>query len=125
MMPYERFAAWRASYALAIAVYKNTQGFPREERYGITSQVRRAALSAAANIAEGSARRGRREFAHFLDIATGSLAEVSCILRMAKDLGYLRDPELEELDRLRANAGRLTWRLLAKVRGIGSKPLLH
>jgi hypothetical protein len=69
MMPYERFHAWQACDALALAVYRLTREFPRSELYGITSQARRAAFSAAANIAEGSAKRGRAEFARYLDIS--------------------------------------------------------
>jgi four helix bundle protein len=119
MMPYERFGAWRACYDLALAVHRTTETFPREQRYGITSQARRAALGAAPNIAEGSARRGRAEFARFLDIAAGSLAELACVLRMSRDLEYLSTDEWQRLDRLRANASRLTWRLYSRLRGIG------
>ena len=74
--PYERFEAWNQAHQLALAVYRVTQSFPRHELYGLTSQARRAAFSVAANIAEGSAKRGGREFARFLDIALGSLSAV-------------------------------------------------
>ena len=76
MAPYERLHAWRECHALALAVYRATKGFPAEERYGLTSQMRRAGFSAAVNIVEGSARRGPREFRRFLDIALSSLTEV-------------------------------------------------
>lgn len=122
MMPYERFAAWRVCYDLALAVYRASQAFPREERYGITSQARRAAFGAALNIAEGSARRGRAEFGRFLDIALGSLAELACALRIAHDLGFLPPGEMQRLERLHANASRLTWRLYARVRGVARRP---
>lgn len=118
MMPYERFGAWRACYDLALAVYRATRVFPREERYGLTSQARRAAFGAALNIAEGSARRGRAQFAHFLDIAAGSLSELACALRMSRDLEYLSQAEWQRLDQMRMNASRLTWRLYSRVRGI-------
>src|SRR6266704_2236432 len=77
MMPYERFHAWRACDELVLAVYRITCACPRAELYGLTSQARRAAFSAAANIAEGSAKRGRAEFCRYLDIAIGSLSELS------------------------------------------------
>ena len=73
MVPYERFAAWKECHSLAIRVYKATVAFPKHELYGLTSQVRRAAFSAAVNIVEGSSRRGSVEFRRFLDISLGYL----------------------------------------------------
>ncbi len=116
MMPYERFDAWQKCYGLALAVHRATRAFPSEERYGLVAQVRRAAFSAPTNIAEGSARRGRAEFGRFLDIAVGSLSEVACLLRAARDLGYLSHAEWTQLDGERAVASRLTWRLYESVR---------
>ncbi|SRR6266571_2944974 len=116
MMPYERFQAWQACDALALAVYHVTRSFPRSELYGITSQARRAAFSAAANIAEGSAKRGRAEFCRYLDIAMGSLSELSYALRLAWKLEYLPEEQWRELDALRNRAGRLTWKLYRAAR---------
>ena len=110
-MPYERFRAWQACDQLVLEVYRATGEFPRHELYGLTSQARRAAFSAAANIAEGSAKHGRREFRRYLDIAMGSLSELSYTLRLSWKLGFLPDVQWRELDRLRGNASRLTWRL--------------
>lgn len=70
-------------------MYAGTADWPKSELYGLVSQIRRAAVSAEANIAEGAAKRGRRELRRFLDISLGSLAEVACLLRIAVDLGYL------------------------------------
>jgi four helix bundle protein len=117
MMPYERLAAWERCHELALAVYRVTQSFPKYELYGLTAQTRRAAYSAAANIAEGSAKRGPREFLRYLDIAIGSLAEVSYAARLARDLGYLTTPDWEQLNALRGRAGFLTWRLYEKLGG--------
>ncbi len=117
MMPYERFRAWQACDQLVLAVYRATTGFPRHELYGLTSQARRAAFSAAANIVEGSAKHGRREFRRYLDIALGSLAELSYTLQLSRKLGLLSDAQWRELDRLRGNANRLTWALYEAVRG--------
>src|SRR5690242_18444164 len=111
VMPYERFRAWQACDQLVVAVYRETAGFPRQELYGLSSQARRAAFSAAANIVEGSAKRGPREFRRYLDIAMGSLSELSYTLRVCRKLGFLQEGQWRELDRLRADASRLTWRL--------------
>jgi len=86
---YERFAAWRRSYELVLAVYDATDAFPKNELYALTSQTRRAAFSIVANIAEGSAKRGGREFARYLDIALGSLTELEVALRLARDREYM------------------------------------
>ena len=71
VLPYERFQAWKLSYQLTLDVYRLTASFPKHELYGLTSQSRRAAFSVVANIAEGSAKRGPREFRRYLDIALG------------------------------------------------------
>jgi len=111
MMPYERLHAWKACDDLTVAVYKVTRAFPREELYGLTSQARRAAVSAAANIAEGSAKRGPREFRRYLDISIGSLSELANLLHVAKRLEYLTLEAWHEVDELRSKASRLTWHL--------------
>jgi len=115
MMPYERFHAWKACDELTVAVYRVTASFPRHELYGLTSQARRAAFSAAANIAEGSAKRGAREFRRYLDIAIGSLSELAYALRLSSRLEYLSGEQWHELDELRASASRLTWLLYRSV----------
>src|SRR6266567_9367315 len=83
MKRYERLEAWQAAHHLVLLTYRFTKDFPREELYGLTSQARRAAFAVAANIVEGSAKKGPREFRRFLDIAVGSVAE-------SLDLGPLR-----------------------------------
>lgn len=113
---FRRFAAWQAARRLTLAVYSETRRWPVGERFGLTSQVQRAAVSVMANIAEGTGRRGSAEFARFLGIAFGSLAELDCLLELARDLGHLEDHRWEHLESLRTEAARLTWRLLAAVR---------
>ena len=115
MMPYERFRAWQACDELVISVYRITGNFPTHERYGLVSQARRAAVSAAANIAEGSAKRGAGEFRRFLDIAMGSLAEVSYLLHVARKLEYMTEEQWGMLDTMRSRAGKLTWRLYQAI----------
>ena len=115
MLPYEKLTAWQVCYDLTLEVYNSTSSFPKHELYGLTSQARRAAFSAAANIAEGSAKRGPREFRRFLDIAIGSLAELAFILRLARDLQYISKDSWTRLDEVRRRAGYLTWRLYRSV----------
>jgi four helix bundle protein len=85
---------WQKSHALALAVYRSTAGFPKHEQYGLTSQMQRAAVSVAANIAEGFARTSRVEKGRFLNIAQASLEELRYYLILAGDLGYSIDPAI-------------------------------
>ena len=110
-MPYERFEAWKVSHELALAVYSATRGWPRSELYGLTSQLRRAALSAPTNIAEGCAKRGPAEFRRFLDYSLGSLSELAYLLRFAHDGQFLSDEAWARLQQMRDKAAILTWRL--------------
>ena len=119
---YERFAAWRRSYELVLAVYDATDAFPKNELYALTSQTRRAGFSIVANIAEGSAKRGGREFARYLDIALGSLTELEVALRLARDRGYMTPEHWAKVESLRNHAGILTWRLYRAVRNRGQDP---
>jgi four helix bundle protein len=85
---YRELDVWKKSMALAKQAYVTTRPFPKEETYGLTSQLRRAASSIPANIAEGRTRGGRKEFIYFLNIANGSLAELETHLLLAQDLEY-------------------------------------
>jgi four helix bundle protein len=116
MMPYERLTAWEKCHALTLAVYRATRKWPREEIYSLTSQARRAAYSAAANMAEGAAKQGAREFRRFLDMSVGSLNELSYILRLAMDLELGSKDDIQALEALRQSAGKLTWRLYDAIR---------
>ena len=89
MSDYKNLSVWTKAHELVLAVYKVTYDFPKDEIYGLTSQVRRAAVSIPANIAEGSGRGGDREFAQFLRISRGSATELEYHLRLAHDLGFL------------------------------------
>jgi four helix bundle protein len=114
-MPYEKFDVWQVTHELALEVYRVTKTWPTTERYQLTAQTRRAALSAPTNIAEGAAKLGSREFRRYLDISLGSLSELSYLLRFSRDLGFLEDETYKTLSRLRNQAGRLTWKLYACV----------
>lgn len=104
------------AHQLALQVYEVTDGWPAHERYGLVIQIRRAALSAPTNIAEGSAKRGSRELRRYLDIALGSLSEVSYLLRFTRDRGILADADFKRLDDLRNQAGKLIWGLYSSLK---------
>lgn len=89
MRPHENLRTWIESMELVVDVYQLTDSFPREERYGLTSQIRRAAVSIPANLAEGAARTSKKEFAHFCSTAQGSASELETELILANRLGYL------------------------------------
>jgi four helix bundle protein len=97
-------------------VYRETKTWPQDERFGLIAQVRRAAFSIPANIAEGASRRGRKDFARYLNIALGSHGELELALCFARDLGYLSDQVYQEMTALQDSAGRLLWRLYAAMR---------
>jgi four helix bundle protein len=101
---YQRLEAWQAAHHLVLLTYRFTKSFPHEELYGLTSQARRAAFSVAANIAEGSAKKGPREFRRFLDIAVGSLSELAYIFHLVKDLVLIEPAKWSELDQAQATA---------------------
>ncbi|MCL4470392.1 MAG: four helix bundle protein [Gammaproteobacteria bacterium] len=103
--PHYNLEAWKESISLVKAVYQVSQSFPKEEIYGLTSQMRRAAVSVPSNLAEGAARTGQREFAQFISIARGSLSELETQLLIAVELDYLAQahtifPLLDRVSRL-------------------------
>jgi four helix bundle protein len=85
--------AWKQAMELVVGVYSITKSFPQSEQYGLVSQLRRAAVSVPANIAEGAARNGNKEFVHFLGIASGSLSELDTLIDLARQLGYVENTE--------------------------------
>ncbi len=112
---YKDLLVWQKGMVLARLVYKLTVKFPTEERYGLISQMRRAAVSVPSNIAEGQARRGTSEFLQFLSIAEGSLAELDTQLSLSVELGFAQqadvDPALKEIDELQKMLGALKRKL--------------
>ena len=93
--PHRKLEVWKKSMTLAKEIYSATEAFPKSEVYGLTSQLRRAAVSVPSNLAEGAARRGSREFKQFINIAQGSLSELDTQLDLAHMLGYL-EPVIHE-----------------------------
>ena len=94
---YRNLEAWKKTYTLGLKIYKLTSNFPREEMFGLTSQMRRSATSIAANIAEGNARNYSKEFSRFISIARGSAAELETWIMFSKDLGYISDDDYKKL----------------------------
>jgi len=113
---YRDLIAWQKAMVLVRDVYCATQAFPREERYGLMSQLRRAAVSVPSNIAEGQARFSRREFHHFLNNARGSLAEVETQITLACNLGYLSAIAADTLLVRSSELGRILNGLIAATK---------
>ncbi|RJQ39872.1 MAG: four helix bundle protein [Nitrospiraceae bacterium] len=88
---------WQKSYELSLEIYRITKRFPLEEKYGLTSQIRRAAVSVTSNIAEGYARKTRPEYIQFLYVAYGSNCELETQILLSGDLGYIKSEELKQL----------------------------
>ncbi len=97
MRPHHKLEAWLKAVELVTDIYKKTESFPKEERYGLTSQIRRAAVSIPANIAEGAGRYSSKEFAHFLSNAQGSASELETELIISNRLGYLDETSFSQL----------------------------
>ena len=100
MRDYTKIDAWRLADDLTVAIYVQTRSFPKDELYGLTSQLRRAASSVPANIAEGSARGTNKDYLHFLYIARASLTEAHYFVHLSKRLGYVGDDKHAELESL-------------------------
>ncbi len=110
---YKNLIVWQRAIALVVAVYKLTNHFPKEETYGLTSQIKRSAISIPSNIAEGSRRGSKKDFRHFLLMAFGSGAELETQLEIAKRLSLGRDSDYFEPETLLSE----TMRMLNKMCG--------
>jgi four helix bundle protein len=98
MQDFKKLSVWNKAHLLTIEVYKATQLFPKEEQFGLTSQIRRASVSIPSNIVEGCGRGGSIEFGRFLQIAMGSLYELEYQLLLARDLNYLNEKVYNQLN---------------------------
>jgi four helix bundle protein len=120
MQHFTELRVWQRSHGLVLNLYRLTSRFPVDERFGITSQLRRAAASVPTNIAEGAKRQGKQDYARFLNIAQGSLAETEYLVMLSRDLGYLAPEKAEEpLSEISEIAGML-HALRKKVEGSSS-----
>jgi four helix bundle protein len=97
MQDFRKLKVWEKAHALTLDVYRNTRGFPADERFGLTAQLRRSCSSVPANLAEGCARTGDDDFARFVNIAAGSASETDYHLLLSRDLEYLSESEYQLL----------------------------
>ena len=116
MQSYRDLIAYQKAYQLTLDVYKTTKKFPREELFGIVSQMRRSAVSIPCNIAEGYCRNHRKEYVQFLNIAFGSCGELETLLSLAKDLGYLAENDFKYQYESQKDISRLLWKLIASLK---------
>jgi four helix bundle protein len=121
MQSYKELLAWQHSMQLVSSIYRATKLFPREEVYGLTSQLRRSAVSVPSNIAEGQGRATRGEFLQFLGHARGSLFEVETQLILAGELGYLPSSDVSQLLNKMTRVAQLLNGLISSLRTSGSK----
>ena len=125
MQDYRKLKVYAKAYDLALGVYEATRRFPREELYGLTSQIRRAAVSVTANIAEGAGRSGGGDFSRFLYIAMGSACELECESALARDLRLLPSDQYESLAARINEVKRMLGALVDRVesaRTVNRKP---
>ncbi|MDQ3172867.1 MAG: four helix bundle protein [Acidobacteriota bacterium] len=118
MRPHEKLQTWIESVDLVLNIYKATEKFPKEEKFGLTSQIRRAAVSIPTNIAEGAARNSSKEFAHFVSIAQGSASELETELIIAYRLGYLSETLFSKLLADLEQIGRMITGLTRRLRRV-------
>jgi four helix bundle protein len=117
---YKELKVWQKAYQLCITLYKITKGSPKEERYGLISQIRRAAISVPSNIAEGYGRKTTQEYMQSLYIAYGSHCELETQIMLAKDLGYIRT---EDFKVLQLGIGEVERMLKALIKSLQNKRL--
>jgi len=104
---YEKLEVWREAIGFADTIYRVTRSFPSEEKFGLVNQMRRAAVSVSSNIAEGSSRNLRNDFARFVEIATGSVFEVASQAHLAQRQGFLSDEDFQTIPQHAAQIGRM------------------
>ncbi len=115
MQDYKKLSVWQKAHLLTIDVYKATTAFPKGELYGLTAQIRRAAVSIPANIAEGCGRKGNIELSRFLQIAFGSASELEYHLILSRDLKFLTDSSYEDLNSQMSEVKRMLTSLIQTV----------
>ena len=112
---YRDLKVWQRAIQLSVAVYELTGSFPQAEIYGLTSQLRRASVSVASNIAEGYGRASKGEFRQFVGMARGSVLELQTQLEIAKALGFGKQAQMATADALAEETGKMTWALMQKL----------
>ncbi len=117
MQDFKNLKVWQKSHELTLEVYKISSQFPKEELFGLTSQIRRASSSIGANIAEGCGRQSDIDFARFLQISIGSTSELQNHLLLAKDLGFIKTENYETLERQANEIKKMLISFVGKLRG--------
>lgn len=117
MEGFKNLKVWRKAHELTLVVYQQTRKFPRDEMYGLTSQIRRAAASVGANVAEGCGRRSDPEMRRFVQIARGSASELECHLLLAKDLTFLTGGEFSDMRGKVLEVQRMLAALAQRLKG--------
>jgi four helix bundle protein len=115
MRDFRNIVAWQKADDLAVQVYRLTESLPKSEIFGLTAQMRRAAISVAANIAEGSARATLKDYTHFLFIAKSSLVEVEYYLHLCQRLGYLDEDKYNGMTQMQKEAARVLQGLIKHI----------
>jgi four helix bundle protein len=121
MKDFQTLKVWEKSHELTLAIYKISVGFPKEEMYGLTSQIRRSSMSIPTNTAEGCGRDGDAEFARFLQIAMGSVSELEYQLLLSRDLKILKATDFDDLNLRLEYVRRMIIALIKKVKADKSK----
>jgi four helix bundle protein len=116
MQDFKKLKVWQKSHTLAVAVYECTRAFPKEELYGLTSQMRRASVSISANISEGCGRDTANEYLHFLQIAKGSASELENYLLLCNAIGFLSTKETDRLQSLLTEIQKMLFAMLKNLR---------
>jgi four helix bundle protein len=117
MKDFRNLKVWEKAHSLTLAVYKASSGFPRQELFGLTSQMRRCSASIGANIAEGCGKRGNNEFQRYLQIASGSASELDYHFLLARDLGFFEEMDYRRLAGELLQLRKMLTSLLQKVQG--------
>ena len=116
MQSYKDLIAYQKAYQLTLDIYKTTKKFPKDELFGLVSQMRRSAVSIPCNISEGYCRNHKKEYVQFLNIAFGSCGELETLLSLSNDLGYLANGDFENLYSSQKDISRLLWKLMASLK---------
>ena len=122
MLGWQNLEVWKEAHRLVLEVYRVTRMFPDEERFRLRDQICRCASSVAANIVEGHARHGNREYIQFLYVARGSTEEVRYHLLLARDLGYLQDRKYLEMDEAYTRVSKMPNALITSLRRKDASP---
>ncbi|HEX3660568.1 MAG TPA: four helix bundle protein [Acidobacteriaceae bacterium] len=112
---YRDLIVWQKAFDLSVGIYKLTRDFPTDERYGLSSQLRRASVSIPSNLAEGYGRGSRRDYRNFVAIARGSVLELQTQLAIAEELGFGKTALMREVQEKADEVGKMLWSLFQKL----------